>query len=287
MIYCTVVLYNTKITESVTIKNILPLISNFDVKIYAIDNSINVEIISFNKLHADELDITYLAMEGNKGLSKAYNAFLDVYFAKNSTCEDIVIWLDDDTLITKEYFVELSKCLLNNKFDIFVPKIIGQDGIMWSPNEAGFLKNHLIRGRTDIIRYSKFNAINSCTAVRLSVLANYRYDERLFLDQVDHKFFQDQRQLNRSFFVLDVTIKQTFFQRAEELEPENIYGRLVIRFRDIITYGVIQSKYGYRALALTKCLGLSFELGFKARSIWLLVKSIILSLKYFFTISRN
>lgn len=76
-------------------------------------------------------------MNGNAGLSKAYNRALD--YLKDE--DGIVIWFDDDTNVTQEYFDALE---LNAKefkdSDIFVPVIQGQDGKYWSPNEARFLR---------------------------------------------------------------------------------------------------------------------------------------------------
>jgi GT2 family glycosyltransferase len=129
----------------------------------------------------------YLNMGGNVGLSKAYNRVLDKLKGKNG----IIIWFDDDTNITQEYFDELAKNAdKRNDIDIFAPIICGQDGKFYSPNEARFFKNKQLKNENDELNMKKFNAINSCTAVRLRVYENYRYNEKIFLDQVDHIFLR-------------------------------------------------------------------------------------------------
>ena len=88
-----------------------------------------------------------------------------------------------------------------------------------------------------------FNAINNCIAVKLSEYKTYRYDERLFLDQADHKFFSDQRDRNKSFGIINVEIKQCFSQREENLDPFVLYNRFKIRFKDSIIYGSIKGAF--------------------------------------------
>jgi hypothetical protein len=111
----------------------------------------------------------------------------------------LIIWFDDDTHITEEYFITLKDSLINKKdSDVFAPIIYGQNGKIYSPNSAGFLMNKLLRTIDDKIDYNKFNAINSCLAVRKYIYMDYRYNEKLFLDSVDQNFFDDLRKTSVS-----------------------------------------------------------------------------------------
>ena len=76
-------------------------------------------------------------------------------------------------------------------YDVFVPVIYGQNGVIYSPNEVGWLKGKYISSPEQKIPQNKFNAINSCLAVRLRVYKEYMYDENLFMDCVDTISFSD------------------------------------------------------------------------------------------------
>ena len=103
-LYAVVLLYNTKIEDSITCKKIEE--SNCkNLKIIIIDNStknLKNEEICRNKKYQ------YISMNGNKGLSISYNVAIDFIKNKeNADEDDYIIWLDDDTELTKQYFEAL------------------------------------------------------------------------------------------------------------------------------------------------------------------------------------
>lgn len=280
--YCVIVLYNKKLADSVTLNGLLPIQSEYNLTIYVVDNSTRDDCMKYNEKNYFKYQIQYLSMRGNVGLSKAYNNFLNKLFEAKYDDNDLIVWLDDDTLVGEEYFNALNAAQsISREVSIFVPTIEGQDGVIWSPNEAGFLKNHLIHDKKYVISNNRFNAINSCTAVRIYVYKNYRYDERLFIDEVDHKFFSDQRAINRKFLRINTTVVQNFSQRSQVLDPKILYNRLIIRFRDIIMYGKIKGGI-YKFLAILKCCGLSANLSIRLKSIKFFLKSFRLGFTYFF-----
>ena len=256
--YAVVVLYNTFVQDSVTINN-LRKIEFHHINILVLDNStrdIN------NEDETTKSGWTYISMHGNAGLSKAYNRALD--YLKNKG--GIVIWFDDDTNVTQEYFDELEKCAceyLNS--DIFVPVIQGQDGRFWSPNEARFFKNKQLKSANQTIPNDKINAINSCTAVRLSVYRDYRYDERLFLDQVDHNFFADQRALQRKVHILNIIIHHNFSTKSKMKSIDSLKARYKIMIPDFLTY-CSKEKCKYY-LGLVKVAGWGVREGIKYRNL--------------------
>ena len=126
-IYAVIIIYNSEISESRSCLNISGIVDH-DIKVVIVDNS---TVINNNKKLAIEKDWYYISMNGNAGLSKAYNKVLD-----NITGDGVVIWFDDDTDVTQEYFDVLEKALDDHPdCDIFAPMIQGQDGRFWSPNE--------------------------------------------------------------------------------------------------------------------------------------------------------
>ena len=100
-----------------------------------------------------------------------------------------------------------------------------------------------------------FNAINSCTAVNVRLYEDYLYDERLFLDEVDHKFFDDFR--DRKYNVMNVEVTQNFSQRDEKVNLNGAWTRFKLRLADIIVYYKLR-KLGI--LGLIKCILLSFQM---------------------------
>lgn len=233
--YAIVVIYNKSIEESLTCKNLLK-ITNHKINTIIVDNSTNLNFNKVNATLSKSKDFKYLSMNGNVGLSIAYNKALD--YIKNK--EGIVIWFDDDSNVTQEYFDELSEAIKDKSYDIFVPVIQGQDKLFWSPNKANYFKNHQLKSANEVVPQDKFNAINSCTACRLKVYEDYRYDERLFLDQVDQKFFDDQRERHMKFYKLKTIIHHNFSLKGQNINEEKIESRYQLRVNDFIEYSNIQ-----------------------------------------------
>ena len=109
-----VVVYNKKISESITCQRIKDIDSTMDILV--LDNS---EIETGNERYCKAHNIRYISMDGNKGLSKAYNKAVD-----NSQFSDVIVLFDDDTEITEEYFIKLRAALDEHpETDIFAPII--------------------------------------------------------------------------------------------------------------------------------------------------------------------
>ncbi|MCJ1974323.1 MAG: glycosyltransferase [Lactococcus sp.] len=229
-----------------------------DNLIIVFDNSDKKEFYSINKhVLSKEKQVVYISNEENVGLSKAYNFILDFIFANINPTNKYICWLDDDTYLALEYFREQNEAVQRG-FDIFVPKIIGQDGIIYSPNNAGYLKNKLINTGYDVDNFKKFNAINSCLTVNLKIYSELRYNETLFLDQVDQLFFDQLRKINFTFKVGEYIVLQNFSQRDKELSS-NYINRFKIRVKDIIRYGEESPDNNILICYLKNCLlGLMF-----------------------------
>lgn len=261
-IVATIIVYNKRVQDSITCKHILNetiIIQNCNLEILVVDNSTS----DFgNEEYCKSHKIKYISMNGNKGLSKAYNAAINECKEK-----DVIILFDDDTEVSKEYFFELIKALYTYpETDIFAPVIYGQDGIIYSPNEYNFLKSHYIESPKQEISQTKFNAIASCLAIRMRVFDNYRFNEKLFVDQVDQNFFYDQRKRNIKFRKLNVEIQQNFYQRGKDLTPEAGWRRLKIRIIDIMRQTRLIGGLKIRVLGFIKCCGLGLQIAKKSKS---------------------
>ncbi len=267
-----IVIYNKNVADSSTCRRIK---EKGDIDILIVDNS---TVSNTNKKYCSENDIRYLSMEGNKGLSKAYNVALDCL---NES--DVIIILDDDTEVSDAYFTELKKCLIKHPdVDIFAPIIKGQDGKIYSPNNYCFLKNKLVSNPMKEVRQSSFNAISSCLAIRMRVFNNYRYNEKLFVDEIDHCFFRDQRERKRKFGIINVVITQNFHQRENKLDPDKAWKRIKIRIIDIFRHARIIGQKEYVLIAFVKCCGLGIQMGKKTCSPILTLKVICLIIELLF-----
>ena len=228
--YAFVVLYNMAVNGSKTCEALEHIVGH-DIRVLVIDNSTRD---LGNEAVCGGLGWHYLSMHGNAGLSKAYNIGLDLLKSRGD--EGIVILLDDDSNVTQEYFDELEADLRDHPdVDIFCPPIRAQDGKFYSPNSYGLIKSHQMHQATDMVPQKHFNAINSCTAIRSYVFDGYRYDERLFLDQIDHKFFEDQRNLGRKFMKMSTIINHEF-SLQEVKDIQSIERRYSILVPDFLTF---------------------------------------------------
>ncbi len=260
--YAVVVLYNKKIQESITVLNLLQLQEDY-LHIIVLDNSTNDYVIN-NKEYFPSNSLTYHSMGGNVGLSKAYNYALSLL--KNKSEDDIVIWFDDDTPVDCNYFSCLKNKVIDKKYDVFAPVIYGQDGVIYSPNELGWLKGKYIKSPEQRIPQNKFNAINSCLAVRLKAYEGYVYDEGLFMDCVDTKLFDDFRKKGLKFCILPIKIYQNFFQRTDNRNVQKYWNRFRIRIKDTLYYSSLNG-FKAKVSGYIRILGWAVVYGVKLRSI--------------------
>lgn len=266
-----IVIYNKRVEESITCKNIMNS-GDKSIGLLIIDNSTR----DFgNKEYCINEGIDYISMDGNSGLSKAYNAAVDACKKK-----DIIILFDDDTEVTEEYFNKLDVALNTYPdIDIFAPIIYGQDGVIYSPNEYNFMRSNFIQSPNQEVSQTKFNAISSCLAIRMRVFDNYRFNEKLFVDQVDQNFFYDQRKRKSRFKKIDVKIHQNFYQREENLTPRAGWSRLKLRIIDIMRQTRLIGGGKMRFLGFVKCCGLGIQIGKKSKSIIIPFKAFVLALE--------
>lgn len=116
------------------------------------------------------------------------------------------------------------------------------------------------------IPQNKFNAINSCLAVKLRAYKGYTYDEGLFMDCVDTKLFDDFRKKKLRFCVLPVEIYQNFFQRGDSHDLQKYWNRFRIRIKDTMYYSDLNGLKG-KISGYIRILGWSIIYGLKLRSV--------------------
>lgn len=219
-LYVILVVYNKHLTDSPSFNSVI----NRGYSVIICDNSTkdmeNESVVLNNHC-------TYLSMYGNLGLSKAYNKAIDFIQKSNLEMEGRVILLDDDTVLPEEYF---EKCLENNDFDIYFPIVRDENGIL-SPCE---MADDIPKRVSCIHSIKEISAINSGMCISLSCFKDYRYDERYFLDYIDHAFIRDMKKKNKCFGLMDVTLYQNFSDVVNT--KESAKNRLNIFLKDIHIY---------------------------------------------------
>lgn len=205
-IYAIIVLYNKKLEDSITYNCIKEIKG---INIIICDNSIENY---FNDRNIKHKNIKYINMEGNKGLSKAYNKAIDSIGEE----EGIICLFDDDTKVNQEYFKKIKDILEEgNKSDIYLPLVYDKEGLL-SPSYIKGVMSGRIPGVTDIndirsIDKRYISGINSGMAINLNVFKNYRYDEKYFLDSVDHNFIRNMKEQSKKIEIIDVKLDHDFF----------------------------------------------------------------------------
>ncbi|MGF1943695.1 glycosyltransferase [Enterococcus casseliflavus] len=237
MLYFAVILYNKEFSESFSINSLINSSANKNSKIIVFDNSSDRSIKNINQRSVPN-KIEYLnSNHGNIGLSKAYNLIVDYLWEIGAKPTDYLCLLDDDTELSSEFFEKVNY-LIDERKDIIFPVIVGQNNKVYSPNNWGYIKNSKFNFKQSIIDNYNINAINSCLTIKMKIFEKFRYNESLFLDQVDQLFFDSIRNRGYSYGLANVIVIQNFSQR------DSVYGnsylqRFNIRTKDLITYGRI------------------------------------------------
>lgn len=179
-----VVVYNVACGDSITCRNLAEM-NRHGLQVLIYDNSTR----DFgNEAYCREQGWVYLGGSGNVGISKAYNACVD--YLKTQGAEGLLCLFDDDTAVSEEYFIALGQAEAQSEEKIFVP-LIRSGGRLMSP--CRLTADYWVRtfgSEQEALEYrgSDLSAINSCMAINLRLFDDFRYDENIFLDGVDHYF---------------------------------------------------------------------------------------------------
>ncbi len=161
-------------------------------------------------------------MGGNKGLSKAYN------FALSKCTADYVLILDDDTELPSDFFDRVRAHILNAAADVYMP-LVWSSEILMSPCGKRGRRFVALNGPEDIPGMT-LSGINSGVVVRRSVYDSVSYRESLFLDMVDHAFFDDVRAGGFRMVVMDdISLKQDYSRETDDFDTARSRYRIAKR----------------------------------------------------------
>lgn len=225
---CLLVIYNQYYADSMTYRSLIvsDAFRNGEVEVVLLDNS---EYDMHNK-NINEAHFVYISMNGNQGLSKAYNTGLD-YFKDQLTGHRIVL-LDDDTKLPRDYF-EIMKKNINDETDVNLPIIYDQTGQLLSPS---IMKKYrcVLAKQIEDVNEKNINGINTGMVIKGEIFNSYRYDEHYFLDYVDHTFIRDMKQMHKKIAVVPTTISQDYSLAGQT--EEKAKKRFKIAKKDISYY---------------------------------------------------
>lgn len=243
-----VVIYNTACQDSPTCRALQKL-SDITVLIY--DNSTR----DFgNREFCESAGWVYLGGQGNLGLSKAYNACID--YLKDGNKADMLCLFDDDTDLEPAYFDALEKARQKGG-RIFVPAIFA-GGALISPcilDAAYRVRTFADEAEAQAYTGEHLSAINSCMAIDLEIFDDFRYDENIFLDGIDHNFTQAMKARGEKIHMMDYRCNHAFSgaekpPKASALVRFKIYAKdyaYILRGNKAAYYRLV----GKRALHLT------------------------------------
>lgn len=230
MIYALVVIYNKKCEESISLRG-LEEYKNKNIKIIVFDNS---DKDLGNENYCNKKQIQYYTMKKNIGLSKAYNYVINKL--EEEKREGFMLLLDDDTELNEQYINEIiSRTEKDRKSEIIVPIVKSNDKII-SP--SNIIHGCRVKSIKDIneIDINRITAINSGMVVNLEVYKKIKYNEKMFLDYVDHEFCKEARKNNIKIDVLETELKQSFSREDKTIELKNVLKRLKIYKKDFKIY---------------------------------------------------
>lgn len=199
-----IVVYNQACAQSITCRRLAEM--DIPLQVIVFDNSTR----NFgNRAYCDEHGWVFLGGQGNQGLSKAYNGCID--YLKDQSYDGYICLFDDDTEVTADYFRALEKAIAQGG-QLFVP-LIYADGRLLSPCRiTPAHKAILFPDEETALGYTgrDMSAINSGMAMALSLFDNYRYDEHIFLDGIDHTHIRKLAERNIRPAILDVRFHHQF-----------------------------------------------------------------------------
>lgn len=250
-----VVIYNQKITESISYQSIAE--NRVGILPFIVDNSTDVNIRNFNTEFIKENKLNHISMGKNLGISKAYN--LAVQEISNTFAEiRFIVTLDQDTYINGDYFREIhSLSKINANGLVYCPKVITRTS-NFSPRSIHGALCKGIDSQASVT--SVTTAINSGLVWNLEAFIEVHYDERLFLDMVDFDiFFQLYKLgLKDKIHFMNVEIKQDFSGETFSTQEKDIKRyRMYIQDLDTFCKKWKVSHYYCFYLKLKRCLRLS------------------------------
>ena len=233
--YAIVVIYNERLDQGKV--ETVSILNRNDCTIIICDNSTIDEVKRLNKEFAFKNRLRYIDMEGNHGLSIAYNTGISEIIKNTADlCGKWLMIFDQDTHIPVNFFDLLLNELEKNRFVpcIYVPLVFDNKFELLSPCRFSGVRFKRCKC-IDIDDNSFF--INSGMCIPLSFFENCKYDEEIFLDFVDYDFIKTMRKLYGNCFkvMTSISLQQEFSGTIRSSKTKELI-RYIIYCNDAIVF---------------------------------------------------
>jgi len=242
MLTALIVIYNKFCSESASFKFLEKNRNKLNIIVF--DNS---EVDYGNKKYCEDRKISYYTMNKNIGLSKAYNYVIKKICLDN---DKYLLILDDDTILNDNYLLEVLNKIRELKFDILLPVVKSNNEII-SPSKIVFGCRVKKIKTINEIKDNSITGINSGMVVRTSVYNLIKYNDKMFLDYVDHEFMRKVRTKKFKIDILDSVIYQNFFMN-EKSNIQTAKKRFQIYKNDFKKYCDICSNHVFYYININK-----------------------------------
>lgn len=200
-LYVLLVIYNRRCEDSPSCEALRAMP---DVRAVVVDNS---TVPNDNARYCARRGFGYTPMGGNKGLAKAYNHGI-AWIKKNTTATHVLL-LDDDTAVSDGFIDAMCEAAKRHpEHAIVLPRVYDEKGLLSPCAIDGFRVSRI--ADPDELTPSSITAINSGMMIDMKIFKEYAYDERYFLDYIDHAFMRDMKASGVSFVVTKERLQQRF-----------------------------------------------------------------------------
>lgn len=204
-LYALLVIYNRRCEESPSCEQ---LRNEPTARAVIVDNSTEE---NDNARYCAKRGFGYVTMGENAGLAKAYNR--GIAWIRANTDATHVLLLDDDTTLPDGFFEGTAAFFAAHPdVQIALPLVYDEVGLL-SPCAIGGFRVTRISDPSALTK-DTVTGINSGMVIDLAVFDDYAYDERYFLDYIDHAFLRDMRRLGVNIGVTKQRLTQRFFGNA-------------------------------------------------------------------------
>lgn len=247
MIRLLIVLYGRDLRTSDSYRSALKFFKKEQIYIYS-NRSDNLVI---------DDGITYWGDGKNHGLSYAYNYFIK-HVKYND--DDFLIIFDDDTKFGKEYYDAVCGAVLNGDGDLFLPRVKANSCII-SPSKI--LNGRIAPIKTDDVSDLSLTGINSGMMICCKIFKSIKYNEKLFLDYVDHDFMGKVNSAGYKVSILDATIEQNFSRDSIDNWKTDLFRYNIFK-KDFLEYCNVHSM---RIYGFIFCVKRKIELAWKYKKV--------------------
>ena len=183
-----------------------------DVEFVFCDNSTNELIKTENKNYSSRYTfINYCDMNGNKGISVAYNYGIEQAKGK------IICIFDDDTRPGEDYFSSVRQYMSEDPECVYVPVVMSGNRMLSPLKVSGPLVHRT--SNVSMLRAKNISAFNTGMVYSREIGTKIKYNESLFLEFVDHDFCRRIKQAGINIMVMrDVILEQDYSKDNDNKE---------------------------------------------------------------------